>query len=453
MLTFISYLRSALPVLAGALVFALAVCAAAVFAARRRGKPLTAGRTLWLFLAAAYLFALMGLLVFRTGAPGNVRSLNLELFFCYREAVRGFSSLDMINILMNILIFLPFGFLAALPFGESRRRWLVIPLGFALSLAAETLQYFMCSGIADVDDLFNNTLGVICGFALARFCLAARAGRVRMSAAALLLTLLCLSPPFITLALSAASPYGASEFDRTDGVSLAGREIRFSDEAEGFLSGLALTPPDVYAAKGGSLEDAYAEADEFFGRFGLERSAGDETLYDDDAWLYSTGRDYFLRYEYTGPVLLYRRMGTSGVDTGDRFSEDDIRAGAAAWSVEIPEEAVMGRGEDGSFIFELEPGGNRGGSVVVRCNAEGVCEISCRLYDLRRIAAAEPPAAAECVSALEHGEYSCWDEIPAGDIVIGSASVEYTLDSKGCYRPVLFLSCGAAELHIPMAIA
>ena len=224
-------------------------------------------------------------------------------------------------------------------------------------------------------------------------------------------------------------------------------------EAEGFLSGLALTPPDVYAAKGGSLEDAYAEADEFFGRFGLERSAGDETLYDDDAWLYSTGRDYFLRYEYTGPVLLYRRMGTSGADTGDRFSEDDIRAGAAAWGVEIPEEAVMGRGEDGSFIFELEPGGNRGGSVVVRCNAESVCEISCRLYDLRRIAAAEPPTAAECISALERGEYSCWDEIPAGDIVIGSASVEYTLDSKGCYRPVLFLSCGAAELHIPMAIA
>ncbi|HIQ86925.1 MAG TPA: VanZ family protein [Candidatus Scatomorpha gallistercoris] len=57
--------------------------------------------------------------------------------------------------------------------GESRKRFLVIALGALASLLAETLQYVIRLGIFDVDDLLNNTLGTLCGFALAR-CRSAR---------------------------------------------------------------------------------------------------------------------------------------------------------------------------------------------------------------------------------------------------------------------------------------
>lgn len=449
MLTFLSYLNEALPLLLGALAFGAAALIAAALVSKRAGRPLTAGRGLWVFVAAAYVFALLGLLLIRPARPGDFRQLSLDLFYCYREAARGFEALDMINILMNILLFLPFGFLGALAAGERRRGWLVIPLGFALSLAAEALQYLLARGIADVDDLFNNTLGVVCGWALARFCLSARAGRLRRGLASLLLALLCISPPFVTLAFSAASPYGSSEYDQRGAEALAGREISFSAEASAFLDALAEAPPAVYTVRTGTLEDAYAAADEFFGLFGLGRSAADESLYDDDAWLYSEGRSYFLRYEYAGPTLWYQRMGVRS-SGGVSLSEAEAREAAAAWGVDIPAGAVMTRGEDGSYVFALEPSDGKGGSAVLRFAEDGLSEIVWRIYDLERSGSARALDEAECVSALESGAYSCRGAVPEGAIDIDSARVEYTLDSKACYRPVLFLSCGGAEFHIPL---
>lgn len=453
MRTFLSYLSSAAPVLLAALVLALPAYFAAAAQIRRRGGTPGAGRRVYIYVTAAYAFALLGLLVFRQGRPGDMRALNLELFLCYREAARGFRPLDMINILMNILIFLPFGFLAALPLGGSGKRRLVIPAGFALSLLVELVQYLTARGIADVDDLFNNTLGAACGYALARFVLLLRAGRPKRGVLALLLALACLSPPFAALAVSAASPYGATGYEPYGGEALAGREISFSAGASAFLARLAEDPPAAYFTSGGSLEDAYAAADAFFGRFGLGRSAQDETLYDDDAWLYSEGREYFLRYEYNGPALWYRRMGArdAGGSAG-RYTEADARAAAAAWGVEIPEGAAASRGEDGSFVFSLAPGGGLGGSVAVRLAGGAPAEIVSRLYALEPAGTALPLGEAEAAAALGRGDYYCRDTVPEGDIAISSASIEYALDSKGAYRPVLLLLGGECEFRLPLAI-
>ena len=67
------------------------------------------------------------------------------------------------NIILNILLFIPFGYL--LPVHLPRLRWWqVILLGLAFSLTIELLQLITKLGYADVDDLINNTLGAAIGF-------------------------------------------------------------------------------------------------------------------------------------------------------------------------------------------------------------------------------------------------------------------------------------------------
>ena len=67
------------------------------------------------------------------------------------------------HIILNILLFIPFGYL--LPSLFSRLRWWqVILLGLAFSLCIELLQLITKLGYADVDDLINNTLGAAIGF-------------------------------------------------------------------------------------------------------------------------------------------------------------------------------------------------------------------------------------------------------------------------------------------------
>lgn len=59
------------------------------------------------------------------------------------------------NIALNIMLFIPIGFLIGNRFG--------ILLSFFLSIAIETFQYAFCLGYCEMDDVLNNTLGSAIG--------------------------------------------------------------------------------------------------------------------------------------------------------------------------------------------------------------------------------------------------------------------------------------------------
>lgn len=72
-------------------------------------------------------------------------------------------SIIYINLLGNLLIFAPVGFLAAFLFKQPR--WYKSLLaGFALSFTIEIVQLFLITRSFDVDDLLLNSLGTLIGF-------------------------------------------------------------------------------------------------------------------------------------------------------------------------------------------------------------------------------------------------------------------------------------------------
>lgn len=92
------------------------------------------------------------------------REWNLHLFRAWREAWNNFSAKNWANVLLNIAMFAPLGFLLPL-MGKQFRKWYVtIPTGYAASLAIELLQLAMGRGICDVDDLFCNSMGAAMGY-------------------------------------------------------------------------------------------------------------------------------------------------------------------------------------------------------------------------------------------------------------------------------------------------
>lgn len=62
----------------------------------------------------------------------------------------------------NVLLFIPFGFL--FPKNDYR---VVLLSGFLTSICIETVQYFVCLGLCELDDVICNTLGSLAGFLLA----------------------------------------------------------------------------------------------------------------------------------------------------------------------------------------------------------------------------------------------------------------------------------------------
>lgn len=75
--------------------------------------------------------------------------------------VTNWTSLE--GIILNILLFIPFGYLLPSLFPRLRW-WQVVLLGLAFSLCIELLQLITKLGYADVDDLINNTLGAAIGW-------------------------------------------------------------------------------------------------------------------------------------------------------------------------------------------------------------------------------------------------------------------------------------------------
>lgn len=86
----------------------------------------------------------------------------IRRFWNYREQL-GVTAV-VLNLLGNVIGFLPLGFILPVIGKKKRSFWKVTFIGFFLSLMVESLQLVFKVGCCDVDDLFLNTLGTFLGY-------------------------------------------------------------------------------------------------------------------------------------------------------------------------------------------------------------------------------------------------------------------------------------------------
>ena len=111
--------------------------------------------------------------------PYETYKYNLELFkeikrYWYNREKIG-TLFFLINLVGNVVVFMPFGFLVPVMYREQRRdvvyrghyfrsMLFVLLLGFLFSLVIEFIQLVTKVGCFDVDDLLLNTSGVLLGY-------------------------------------------------------------------------------------------------------------------------------------------------------------------------------------------------------------------------------------------------------------------------------------------------
>lgn len=119
-----------------------------------------------------YLIITLYLMLFSEGMGRTTVSeeyrFNLVLF---KEIIRFIKYSDslgfwavMINVLGNIICFIPFGFFLPIYYIKLRSLLLVVILAFCFSLIIEVIQLLLKVGCFDVDDLLLNTIGGLLGY-------------------------------------------------------------------------------------------------------------------------------------------------------------------------------------------------------------------------------------------------------------------------------------------------
>ena len=98
----------------------------------------------------------------------SFEGVRLSLFWSYYEWFTGDSKIG-IQILGNILLFFPFGYLAS---ACLRKNKYILLLGLVLSITIEISQYITMRGLFEFDDIIHNSLGTVLGVvAYKRICL------------------------------------------------------------------------------------------------------------------------------------------------------------------------------------------------------------------------------------------------------------------------------------------
>ena len=129
----------------------------------------------WSIMTLYFIAVLFLVLVSRH--PGETAGLNLEPFSVLKRAValngatifdgiRIRSRILIMDIVLNLLLFIPFGFILPCLSRKMAHWWAVIPLALCFSFFIEFTQYTAKLGTADVDDIINNTLGACIGWLL-----------------------------------------------------------------------------------------------------------------------------------------------------------------------------------------------------------------------------------------------------------------------------------------------
>lgn len=125
-------------------------------------KKLDFKKVLWWTIFAFYLLVVISVTMLSRGDFWNSRVVSL--FYSYKEAWVSASASAWRNIVLNILMFVPFGFWLPIGLKHFRVFWKTYLAGFAFTLVIETSQLALSHGIFEVADLLNNTVGAMIGF-------------------------------------------------------------------------------------------------------------------------------------------------------------------------------------------------------------------------------------------------------------------------------------------------
>ena len=112
-----------------------------------------------------YIFTVLWFTILKRSTGYHVAQF--ELFWSYKKWIGGDTDIGQ-EIMANIAMFIPFGFLLSAMLSPTRhssrmRTIVVIVLALAFSLLIETLQLFMMRGLFEWDDLISNSCGAVIG--------------------------------------------------------------------------------------------------------------------------------------------------------------------------------------------------------------------------------------------------------------------------------------------------
>lgn len=368
--------------------------------------------------------------------------IDLHLFRSYREAWNTFSTRNWQLVIFNILVFSPLGTLLPLIFDKMRKFYYTVGSGFLFSLCIELLQRITHRGLCELDDLFNNTLGVLLGYCLFRiiYTLFHKEKHKAVRIIAFLLPILMTVSAFGTIFYQYnKQEYGNLPVNYTYKVDLSNAAITVADTVS-FDDEASVVP--VFVPKKYSKQDAEIFASNLLDQMGI---TGDTrySYYEDSVVCYRGNHN--VTVSLTDQSYEYHFISNKSVTWGNMGAQA-VKERLAKYNIEIPDNAIYSHPSDGSYQWTIERSSDSVGKVsgTLSCitTTDGeIFSIVNQMVEQSLYKNVSIISESDAYKRLLDGYFQIDHNYDIRSMTIGSVSLTYSSDTKGFYQPVYLFHC------------
>lgn len=387
------------------------------------------------------VFVLSATVLNRRGGYENLGSYLLP-FSSYKQAWNRFTIVEWRNFILNIMLFVPMGFLLPLLSSKLQTFWKTYVIGFGTAVLIESIQYVLKSGVVEFDDVFNNTLGTIIGYGILMFLLyfiGNRKGNEKKK----LSKIVCLQLPFIFSVMAFTIIFtcyhnqelGNLAENYSYRVSLKDVTIALNTELDNTISNVY-----VYQAQTGNQEDTLKIANDILKNFGTSVNADHPDVYQDTVVYYSIDGDYSLWVDYKGLTTWFTDYNQSEAEKAAGYDEKKVREILSQCEINLPDIIEFNDEGDGNYSIKvsMQPtdGGILDGELTCTITTSGKVKnfrnhiIFYKQYIEREIISEE-----EAYQRMKDGKFNYELQDKIKTLEIEDVTLGYRMDSKGFYQP------------------
>ena len=406
------------------------------------------GRLLLCAVFIIYLVVVVGATMLRyrmhsfAGGIGEI----YPLFYSYKEAWNHFSAREWRNIILNIMMFVPFGFLLPLVSKKFQAFWKTYLAGFLFTFLIEMTQLLFHLGICELDDFMNNTVGAMIGYGFYRLCVFILKKWKKQEIKAL--PIVYFQIPFLVTIVSFALIFGIYRMQELgnlpSGYIIRQKDVRVTTELE--LSSDENTAL-VYRTSVANVKDTREMAEEIFGRFGLGIDESRTDIYEDTAIYYSEDNNRLniwinyagQTYSFTDYDALYHN--DERMENKSNASDSELIQALEKMGVMIPKGAVFEEKKEEYYFTAdkiVKDGKMYDGSIRCEYTTDGmISHLTNSIIEYEEHKSFPIISEKEAFNILQKGYFL---GVSDTDYEVLEVTLDYELDTKGFYQPVYVFS-------------
>ena len=368
-------------------------------------------------------------------------SVNLHLFSSYKEAYNNFSLREWRYIILNILMFVPIGFMMPL-LSKKCEEWYITYLGgFFITLFIETLQLISKRGIFEVDDIINNALGCAIGYGIVMIFISLFK-RKKLSQK---YKVLIYQIPLIAITIFISAVF--IKYDKQELGNLAIRNsynVNMStiDVITGIDIDNKFKKAYVYKSYVGNKEDAINLASKIFSKLNTTIDEAQNDKYDDTIVFKSKNGECSLWVNYKGLTTWFIDFSQRGSKGKENLTYKEVQALLSKFDIELPESTDFKDSGEGNYSISLNMVKYKDVYLdgELRCTISEddiVCDINNDIISYKPYKEYSILSLKEAYDKILKGSFRINNELKKNSkIEVKEYSLIYNLDSKGYYQPV-----------------